>query len=103
MIRWFAAHPTAANLVLVILVAVGLFAAPTLQRETFPDYRPGEVSIEVAYRGPAPPTWRTTSAGVCTMPSKAWNTWTNSSVPPRTTAPRPPPAWPPRHHGAVPG
>ncbi|WP_421621466.1 efflux RND transporter permease subunit [Alkalilimnicola ehrlichii] len=51
MIRWFAAHPTAANLVLVILVAVGLFAAPTLQRETFPDYRPGEVSIEVAYRG----------------------------------------------------
>ncbi|HSH57473.1 MAG TPA: efflux RND transporter permease subunit, partial [Halomonas sp.] len=51
MIRWFAAHPTAANLLLVLLLAAGLFAAPTLKRETFPDYRPVEVSVEVVYRG----------------------------------------------------
>ena len=51
MIRWFAAHPTAANLLLLLLLAAGLFAAPTLQRETFPDYRPTEVGIEVEYRG----------------------------------------------------
>lgn len=51
MIRWFAAHPTAANLLLILLLAVGLFAAPSLKRETFPDYRPVEVSIEVEYRG----------------------------------------------------
>jgi multidrug efflux pump subunit AcrB len=51
MIRWFAAHPTAANLLLILLLAAGLFAAPTLQRETFPDYRPTEVGIEVEYRG----------------------------------------------------
>ncbi|WP_200348535.1 efflux RND transporter permease subunit [Halochromatium glycolicum] len=51
MIRWFAAHPTAANLMLLLLLAAGLFAAPTLQRETFPDYRPTEVGIEVEYRG----------------------------------------------------
>ncbi|WP_440994970.1 efflux RND transporter permease subunit [Arhodomonas sp. SL1] len=51
MIRYFAGHPTAANLLLVIIIAAGLFAAPSLKRETFPDYRPVEVSIEVVYRG----------------------------------------------------
>ncbi|MGM0693410.1 MAG: efflux RND transporter permease subunit [Pseudomonadota bacterium] len=51
MIRWFASHPTAANLLLVLLLAAGLFAAPSLKRETFPDYRPVEVGVEVVYRG----------------------------------------------------
>ncbi len=51
MIRWFAGHPTAANLLLILLLAAGLFAAPNLKRETFPDYRPVEVSVEVIYRG----------------------------------------------------
>jgi multidrug efflux pump subunit AcrB len=51
MIRWFAGHATAANLLLVLLIAAGLFAAPQLKRETFPDYRPVEVTIEVIYRG----------------------------------------------------
>lgn len=51
MIRWFAGHPTAANLLLIVLLAMGLFAAPSLKRETFPDYRPVEVSVEVVYRG----------------------------------------------------
>lgn len=51
MIRWFAAHPTAANLLLVLLIAAGVLAAPGLQRETFPDFQPREVSVEVVYRG----------------------------------------------------
>lgn len=51
MIGWFAGHPTAANLLLIVLLAMGLFAAPSLKRETFPDYRPVEVSVEVIYRG----------------------------------------------------
>ncbi|MGO1693908.1 MAG: efflux RND transporter permease subunit [Marinobacter sp.] len=51
MIRWFADHPTAANLLLILLLAVGLFSAPNLKRETFPDFRPIEVSIDVVYRG----------------------------------------------------
>jgi len=51
VIGWFAAHPTAANLLLVLLLAAGLLAAPALERETFPDYRPVEVAVEVLYRG----------------------------------------------------
>ncbi|WP_104203365.1 efflux RND transporter permease subunit [Billgrantia saliphila] len=51
MIRWFAGHPTAANLLLVLLIAAGLFALPQLKRETLPDYRAVEASIEVTYRG----------------------------------------------------
>lgn len=51
MIRWFAGHPTAANLLLILILAIGLFAAPALKRETFPDFRPVEVAIEVSYRG----------------------------------------------------
>ena len=51
MIRWFAGHPTAANLLLILLLAAGLFTAPSLKRETFPDYRPVEVSVQVIYRG----------------------------------------------------
>ena len=51
MIRWFAGHPTAGNLLLILFLAVGLFAAPNLTRETFPDYLPPEVSITMEYRG----------------------------------------------------
>lgn len=51
MIRWFVGHPTAANLLLILMLAIGAFAAPTLKRETFPDFLPSEVSIQVEYRG----------------------------------------------------
>jgi multidrug efflux pump subunit AcrB len=51
MIRWFAGHPTAANLLLILLIAAGAVAAPGLIRETFPDFRPTEAEITVAYRG----------------------------------------------------
>ncbi|RLQ21965.1 efflux RND transporter permease subunit [Seongchinamella sediminis] len=51
MIRWFAGHPTAGNLLLILILAAGLFAAPVLVRETFPDYLPPEVSVTMEYRG----------------------------------------------------
>ena len=51
MIAWFARHPTAANLLLVLIAAAGIFAAPTLKRETFPDFRATEAEISVVYRG----------------------------------------------------
>ncbi len=51
MIRWFAGHPTASNLLLIVLLALGVFASPTLLRETFPDCSPTEANITIAYRG----------------------------------------------------
>jgi len=51
VIAWFARHPTAANLLLVLVAAAGVMAAPTLKRETFPDFRATEAEISVLYRG----------------------------------------------------
>ena len=54
MIRFFAAHPTAANLLMGGLLLLGLLAAPRLTRETFPRLAETEVEIRVAYPGAAP-------------------------------------------------
>ena len=51
MIRYFARHPTAANLVMVAFIAGGLFAVPVLQRETFPRIEPSMVEIKVLNPG----------------------------------------------------
>jgi len=51
MIRWFAGHPTAANLLMVGFLVVGIAFAPTLQRETFPDFQPDRVEARVVYPG----------------------------------------------------
>ncbi|MCK0172093.1 efflux RND transporter permease subunit [Aliiroseovarius sp. S1123] len=53
MIRWFTGHPTAGNLLLLLFLAAGFFAAPGLLRETFPDFRAVEAEIVVPYRGAA--------------------------------------------------
>ena len=51
MIRYFAAHPTAANLLMVLFVALGITALPELRRETFPDFSVAEVEVQVSYPG----------------------------------------------------
>ncbi len=51
MIRFFAAHPTLANLLMIGFLAIGVFAAPTLLRETFPRVEPRKVQISVVYPG----------------------------------------------------
>jgi multidrug efflux pump subunit AcrB len=51
MIRYFAAHPTAANLLMALVIVMGLAAAPTLNRETFPDIPPDEIEVRVPYPG----------------------------------------------------
>jgi len=51
MIRYFASHPTAANLVMLAFIVCGLFAAPLLQRETFPRVQPKKVEIQVLNPG----------------------------------------------------
>ena len=54
MIRFFAAHPTIANLLMILFLAAGLFVAPTLLRETFPRKALSEVEISVPYPGARP-------------------------------------------------
>ena len=54
MIRYFAAHPTAANLVMLAFMVAGLAAAPTLQRETFPRIEPSQVEVQVIYPAARP-------------------------------------------------
>lgn len=54
MIRFFAGHPTLANLLMILILAVGLFVAPGLLRETFPRASPNEVEVSVPYPGARP-------------------------------------------------
>jgi hydrophobic/amphiphilic exporter-1 (mainly G- bacteria), HAE1 family len=51
VIRLLAGHPTAANLLMVALIALGLVALPELRRETFPDFAAAEVEVRVPYPG----------------------------------------------------
>ncbi|MEN8182027.1 MAG: efflux RND transporter permease subunit, partial [Myxococcota bacterium] len=54
LVRWFAANPIAANLLMVFILAAGLIGATTLRQETFPNVAFGFVSVTVAYPGAAP-------------------------------------------------
>ena len=54
MIRYFGAHPTAANVLMAAIIILGLSALPKLQRDTFPLIPPTEVEIRVAYPGATP-------------------------------------------------
>ena len=51
MIRYFAAHPTAANLLMIFFLVLGAAATPLLKRETFPEIPPNKIEIAVAYPG----------------------------------------------------
>ena len=54
MIAFFARHPTAANLLMVLMIASGLMAIGGLRRETLPDSAPTEVEVGVLYPGATP-------------------------------------------------
>ena len=54
MIRFFAGHPTIANLLMILFLVAGLFVAPSLLRETFPRAAQNEVEITVPYPGARP-------------------------------------------------
>ncbi|MFD3189007.1 efflux RND transporter permease subunit [Sedimentitalea sp. HM32M-2] len=54
MIRYFAGHPTVANLLMVLFLLSGLFVGPSLLRETFPRAAPNELEITVPYPGARP-------------------------------------------------
>lgn len=46
-----AAHPTAANLLMVLFLMLGLMTMGDIRRETFPDFASTEVSVTAAYPG----------------------------------------------------
>ncbi len=54
MIRFFAAHPTAANLLMLLLLFVGFVTLPTLKRETLPEIKKNEVEVKIVYAGATP-------------------------------------------------
>ncbi len=51
MIRLFARHPTAGNLLMVAFSALGIFTLVALQRESMPEVAPSEVEVRVIYPG----------------------------------------------------
>jgi HAE1 family hydrophobic/amphiphilic exporter-1 len=54
MIRFFSAHPTAANLLMMLLLVIGLITLPQIKRETFPKVDAYAVQIQVPYPGATP-------------------------------------------------
>ncbi len=54
MIRWFARNGIAANLLMVFIVAGGIFSARTVKMELFPRFTMGRINITVPYPGAAP-------------------------------------------------
>ncbi|PZX19563.1 multidrug efflux pump subunit AcrB [Palleronia aestuarii] len=50
-ISYFARHRTAANLLLVVLVALGLAAMPNMRAQFFPDIVSDEIDVEVVWDG----------------------------------------------------
>jgi len=54
MIRYFAAHPTAANILMTAIILLGLVALPTLNKETFPEIKMNKVKVSVPYPGASP-------------------------------------------------
>lgn len=51
LVRYFAAHPTAANLLMGIFLFLGVLTIGTLRRETLPDFTSPEVQVSVVYPG----------------------------------------------------
>ena len=51
MIAYCAKHPTAANLLMLIFLVIGIFSVRSLRRETLPDFTPFEVAIRIPYPG----------------------------------------------------
>ena len=62
MISYFASHPTAANLLMIAMMLLGLTALPKLQRDTFPLIPATEVNIRIPYPGATPAD---VESGIC--------------------------------------
>lgn len=54
MISFFTRHPTAANLLMLSLIILGLKGLPDIKRETFPEFSPLYVVASIVYPGASP-------------------------------------------------
>ncbi len=54
MIRYFAAHPTISNILMMAIIALGLASINNLNKESFPLLKPSKVMVTVAYPGASP-------------------------------------------------
>jgi len=54
MIRFFTLHPTASNLLMLVLLILGMTSLPTIKRETFPEFSPLYIMAGVVYPGASP-------------------------------------------------
>ncbi|TDJ57321.1 MAG: efflux RND transporter permease subunit [Gemmatimonadetes bacterium] len=53
-IAWMANHGVAANLLLVLLLAAGLFSLPNIVQEVFPEFDLDAIQVQVLYPGASP-------------------------------------------------
>jgi len=51
VIRYFVRHPTAANLLMLIIILLGVLGAFSLQREVFPEFASDFINVQVLYKG----------------------------------------------------
>jgi len=54
VIKWMAEHPVAANLTMVLVLALGLLSVVALPQKTFPDFSLDVIDIRVTYQGASP-------------------------------------------------
>ncbi|PCI48490.1 MAG: acriflavin resistance protein, partial [Alphaproteobacteria bacterium] len=54
MIRYFAAHPTISNILMMAIIAIGLNSLWSLNKESFPLIKPSKIQVTVAYPGASP-------------------------------------------------
>jgi len=51
MIRYFIKHPTAGNILMMAIIAIGFVSITSLNKESFPLLKPSEVQVTMAYPG----------------------------------------------------
>ena len=54
MIRYFASHQTAANILMFVILIGGFLVLPSLNKETFPEFDTNKVQITIVYPGASP-------------------------------------------------
>lgn len=51
MIRYFIKHPTAGNILMMAIIAIGFYSLTHLNKESFPLLKPSKVQVTMAYPG----------------------------------------------------